>query len=104
MKTVKLKALQHRGSLCIGIYYETNHLLNTLLVKELKAKWSNTNRCWYIVYGEATYSKLLFLLKKNGNLVTELVPVALNNVSEIIPIEQKIFSVSNKSEQKSVLS
>lgn len=100
MKTVKLKALQHRGSLCIGIYYETNHLLNTLLVRALKAKWSNTHRCWYIVYGESAYSKLLFLLKKNGNLVTELVPAAFKNVREIVPIEQKKISVSNTSEQK----
>ncbi len=101
MKIVKLKVLPHRGSLCIGIYYETNHLLNTLLVRELKAKWSNTNKCWYIVYGEVTYSKLLFLLKQNGNLVTELGHEAFKNVREIVPIEQKIFSVPNTSEQKS---
>lgn len=48
MKEVVLKPLQHRGMECIGIFFENSPTLNGLIQKNAGAKWSQTNKCWYV--------------------------------------------------------
>ena len=51
---VILKPLYHRGQECIGIYFEKNALLQSLIQKNV-AKWSRTNKCWYVPFSESNY-------------------------------------------------
>ncbi len=47
MKVI-LKPLFHRGQDCIGIYFEKNAVLQSLIQKKAGGRWSKTNMCWYV--------------------------------------------------------
>ena len=73
METVVLKPLYHRGSECIAIYAPQNTLLNNCLQKKVGARWSRTNRCWYLPFHEKNYEVLAKALKGIAQLeVAEL--------------------------------
>ncbi len=61
--TVSLKPLHHRGQECIGIYFENNSVINNIIREQTGAKWSETNKCWWILLNKENYSKLFFALK-----------------------------------------
>lgn len=63
MKEVILKPLQHRGLECIGIYFENSAVLNGVIRKNTAARWSQSNRCWYLQLSKENYNKLCFALK-----------------------------------------
>lgn len=68
METVTLKPLQHRGEECIGIYSPQSRLLSVATLnhyyqKKAGAKWSRTNKCWYIPCTEKKYEQLAKVLK-----------------------------------------
>lgn len=48
MEKVVLKPLYHRNKECIGIYASPNPLLNSCLQHKTGARWSKTNKCWYV--------------------------------------------------------
>ncbi|MEO8405197.1 MAG: hypothetical protein ABI480_11395 [Chitinophagaceae bacterium] len=58
MGKVTLKPLQHRDQECIGIYVEANEKIDKVLSKKAGAKWSRTNRCWYIPLNRQNYGLL----------------------------------------------
>ncbi len=75
METVLLQPLFHRGQQCIGIYFPRNELLQNLVQKQAGAKWSHTNKCWYLpctkenflLLGKALFTKAVLdigVLKK----------------------------------------
>ncbi len=70
METVTLKDLLHRGTECIGIYGRQNAGLNSAFQKA-GAKWSRTNRCWYIPCTEKNYGLLGKVLKGVATLEVE---------------------------------
>ena len=55
MKQVILKPLYHRGQERIGIYFENNTSLNSIVRKLPKAKWSQSNRCWYVLLSKENF-------------------------------------------------
>ncbi|MDQ6763458.1 MAG: tyrosine-type recombinase/integrase [Bacteroidota bacterium] len=68
METVTLKALQHKGVECIGIFSSQFRLpsgepVNYYYQKKAGAKWSRTNKCWYIPCTEKNYELLCAVLK-----------------------------------------
>src|ERR1043166_8278807 len=63
MKQVTLKPLLHHEQECIGIYFNHNSAINETIRKNAKAKWSQTNKCWYVLLSRENYNKLLFALK-----------------------------------------
>ncbi|MBK9938686.1 MAG: tyrosine-type recombinase/integrase [Chitinophagaceae bacterium] len=63
MKKVTLKPLYHKNQECIGIYFENTTVLNGAIRKNAGAKWSQTNKCWYIPLSKENYNKLFFALK-----------------------------------------
>ncbi|MBK5271289.1 MAG: hypothetical protein JJE22_09770 [Bacteroidia bacterium] len=69
MQTIQLKPLHHRGQECIGIYFENYPSLNTIIRKQAGAKWSQTNKCWYLPLSKENYNRLFFALK--GKAVIE---------------------------------
>jgi len=63
MTEVVLKPLQHRGNECIGIYFEKSSRLNGAIQKHAGARWSQTNKCWYVPLSKENYNKLFIALK-----------------------------------------
>ena len=48
MKVITLKGLYHRNKECIGIYFKQDIILNDIVKRIVKAKWSKTAICWYL--------------------------------------------------------
>jgi integrase/recombinase XerD len=69
MQKVILKPLQHREQECIGIYFENNAAINNAIRQKAAARWSRTNKCWYVPLSKENYNKLAFALK--GKAVIE---------------------------------
>lgn len=63
MTEVVLKPLQHRGIECIGIYFEKSPRLNGAIQKQAGARWSQTNKCWYVPLSKENYNKLYVAIK-----------------------------------------
>jgi integrase/recombinase XerD len=63
MKQVILKPLQHREQECIGVYFANDAVINRAVQQKAGARWSRTNKCWYVPLGKEHYNKLFFALK-----------------------------------------
>ncbi len=48
MPVITLKKLHHRGKDCIGLYFEYDKTLIAHTKKLENARWSATNKCWYV--------------------------------------------------------
>ncbi len=63
MQQVILKPLHHREQECIGIYFENNTAINNAIRQQASARWSRTNKCWYVPLSKENYNKVAFALK-----------------------------------------
>jgi integrase/recombinase XerD len=68
MKQVILKPLYHHGQECIGVYFENYSLLNGIVRKLAGAKWSQTNKCWYVPLSKENYNNLFLALKGKAEI------------------------------------
>lgn len=68
--TITLQPLHHRGQESIALQYKNNAELNRLVRMLPKAKWSQSNRCWYVPLGEASYQQIVQALKGKAALDT----------------------------------
>ena len=68
MEIVHLKALLHRNNECIGIYFDKNAAVEKIIHKQPGAKWSHTNRCWYIPLTREGYASLAGNLKDTATI------------------------------------
>lgn len=68
MEKAILKPLYHRGEECIGIYFERNALLQSLIQKQAGGLWSRTNKCWYVPLSKNNYEKLAKTLEGKAEL------------------------------------
>lgn len=88
METIILKPLQHRGQDCIGIYFEKNAVLQSLIQKQAQGKWSRTHKCWYVALDEKNYLQLTKVLKGKAVLQNdELKKYLLEKKSNIKSIQ-----------------
>ena len=71
MQIITIKPLHHRGLDRIGIYFEKNAVLQSLVQKETGAKWSKTNKCWYIECNEMKYRQLKKAVSRENVLQTD---------------------------------
>jgi integrase/recombinase XerD len=71
MQTIILKPLQHNGTECIGIYFEKNALLQSLIQKQAGARWSRTHKCWHLLLSKSNYDKLAKELKGKVHFITD---------------------------------
>jgi site-specific recombinase XerD len=71
MEAVILKPLQHRGQECIGIYFEKNVLIQSLIQKQAGARWSKTNSCWYVPLAKDNYTRLSDTIKETAIINAE---------------------------------
>jgi site-specific recombinase XerD len=68
MKLVTLKPLWHRQLECIGIYFENDAIINGSIRKDAGAKWSSTNKCWWVPLTKENYNSLFFALKGKASI------------------------------------
>jgi hypothetical protein len=68
MKQVVLKPLYHRGQESIGIYYKKDASLSLLVRKLSSAKWSQSNRCWYVPLNAEAYKQISNALRGEVSL------------------------------------
>ena len=71
METIILKPLYHRNQECIGIYFERNAAMQSLIQKQGGARWSKTNSCWYAPLSKSNYELLAKVLKDKAVLKTD---------------------------------
>lgn len=55
----------------IGIYFERNALLQSLIQKEAGGRWSSSQKCWYVTLAEKNYLQLATILNKKADLQTD---------------------------------
>lgn len=53
-----LRKLFHNGNFQIGIYFGFDEEL-IKKVKQIGARWSKTNKCWYVLYNKENYKQIL---------------------------------------------
>lgn len=70
MQTISLKPMHHRGQEIIGIYFKNDAALNLKVRRLPFAKWSQTNKCWYVPLNRQSYTHLCKELKEKANLET----------------------------------
>ncbi|MDE3184982.1 MAG: tyrosine-type recombinase/integrase [Bacteroidota bacterium] len=68
MQSIILKPLYHRGQECIGIYFEKNGLIQSLIQKQAGARWSKSNSCWYVPCTGENYLHLKSALENKAEL------------------------------------
>lgn len=109
MTEVILKPLQHRGIECIGIYFEKSSKLNGAIQKQAGARWSQTNKCWYVPLSKENYNKLYVAIKglavvEQSTLHKYLADKKNNTRKEISisKLETERNSEKNKTPEKSI--
>ncbi len=104
MQQIILKPLQHRQKECIGIYFENDTALNNIIRTKAAAKWSSTNKCWYVPLSKENYNTLFFALKGYASIEQSALhkylsdkkthkPAVQKNIS--LPVQKKIAAPSN---------
>lgn len=93
MNSVTLKPLYHRGEECIAIFFNSK-TINGIIKKLPKAKWSNTNQCWYIPCTREHYNHLAIALQGNATIEKEMLKQYLQQRKALVPVQQKIVKAS----------
>jgi len=70
MIDVTLQPLQHRGMMQIAILFERNAKVAAIVRKLPGARWSQTNKCWYLPLSKENYSTLFYALRLHCQLQT----------------------------------
>jgi hypothetical protein len=68
MITITLTPFLHRGKEQIGIYFPNDPSINRIIRNELHAKWSGSNKCWYIPLENAAYHHLKTVLRDKATI------------------------------------
>lgn len=55
---IQIRKLYHRGDYQIGLYFGYEDNLKQK-ARSIGARWSQTNKCWYLLYNKANYEKIL---------------------------------------------
>ena len=71
MEKVIIKQLHHRGEETIGIYFEKNAVIQNLIQKNVGAKWSRTQKCWYVSLSKMNHEAIAKVLHDKVELVIE---------------------------------
>jgi len=101
---IQLKKFYHRGNFQIGLLFHFDDQLKEK-VRSLGAKWSQTNKCWYVLYTKENYNRILrtfdtieILKDKNDELLPEPADIQQETVhiAEVISEFQPSQPVEHK--------
>ncbi|MEP7238248.1 MAG: tyrosine-type recombinase/integrase [Ferruginibacter sp.] len=59
MEKLILKAVEHNGNACIGIYFTSDKTINALLQKNAAARWSRNLKCWHVPLSRYYYDLIV---------------------------------------------
>jgi len=111
MPPVSLKPLFHRNQECIGIYYQHQPSLNTIIKKLPGVRWSQTNKCWYIPLNSGLYNSackalngkaelditaLKEYLEKRKKIVATATSVSEKTITKPIPSSSPVWKLSSE--------
>jgi site-specific recombinase XerD len=68
METIILKPLQHNQEENISMFFSNIALLNKAVRKIKKARWSGTNKCWYVPLSKEKYNEIVAAFKGIANI------------------------------------
>jgi integrase/recombinase XerD len=83
MIDVTLQPLQHRGMMQIAILFERNGKVASVVRKLPGARWSQTNKCWYLPLSKENYSTLFYALRPHCQLQTTAMQQYFNNKEQV---------------------
>lgn len=63
MKKISVKPLFHNNQNCLGLFYPIDEELTKLVKTFPDAKWSKTNKCWYISNHKTNLKELFQVFK-----------------------------------------
>jgi len=84
MQTITLKPLVHRNQECIGMYFPLNSGLKSIIQKLPGAKWSQTNKCWYMPLSRGNYDLLSTRIQPAATLDSSQLKNYLERKNKII--------------------
>jgi integrase/recombinase XerD len=90
MATISLRPLIHRGKENIAICYERDAAINNAVRKIKDARWSQTNRCWYVPFNESSVQSI--------NKVLDGIAVPDDRLLKVYGQKQKLVSETMISE------
>lgn len=88
MRLIKLSVFYHRGEKQIKIDFPYSAKVVTE-IKATGAKWSNSNKCWYILYSQENYKTIISIFKREDDYTLQNIPDAEENKPVQI-VEQRI--------------
>ena len=68
MDIITLNPLLHRQKENIAICYAAGSKLNSMVKKIKNAKWSHTNKCWYVPLCRENYNSILIMFKDEAHI------------------------------------
>ncbi|MBL7738508.1 MAG: site-specific integrase [Chitinophagaceae bacterium] len=89
---ITLQPMHHRGQESIALHYKSDPALNRQVRMLPKAKWSQSNKCWYVPLSEESYKHIVKALKEKGALDTTALKAYLEKkkkVTAILPVAAK---------------
>ena len=99
MQTITLKPFFHLNKECIGICFASSSLLNTIVKKLPGVKWSQTNKCWYILLSRENYGMLTVAVKDKATTDYSLLKQYLQRKKKItvaLPTQQQTENSKQK--------
>jgi integrase/recombinase XerD len=84
MQTITLKPLVHRNQECIGMYFPLNSGLKSIVQNLPGAKWSQTNKCWYMPLSRGNYDLLTARVKPAATLDSSQLKNYLERKNKIV--------------------
>ncbi|MGN6532750.1 MAG: hypothetical protein ACTHK0_13495 [Ginsengibacter sp.] len=55
----------------IGIYFEKDAIIQSLIQRHVPCRWSKTQRCWHMSLSKNDFEKLSLALKEHASLCTD---------------------------------
>lgn len=94
MQTIVLKPFYHRGEECMGIYFTADAVINEIIRKVAKIKWSQTFRCWYMPCNRESYHLLIQALVGKVLVDATLLKIYLQQRKALVPVQQQNIAPS----------
>jgi len=101
---VQLRKIFHRGNDQIGLYFGFDDELK-IKARSIGARWSQTNKCWYLLYNKENYNKIISTFEdveiiKDTNNEWHNEPAVIQQetvqIAEVISEIQPIIEVEHK--------
>jgi len=88
MLTVLLKPLFHHGKEQIGILFESDPILNIIVRKIKKVRWSKTHGCWYLLLSKENYLTLVKGMEHSAIIDSKALKEYLEKRNKILVIKE----------------